>query len=618
MGSAFSSSSAIAHKPWVFATQLNAGEDASCSVAGAKSFDYIIVGGGTAGCVLASRLSEDPSVTVLLLEAGKRYGHRSLSDEYHQGNLLSRMPWGFAQLFHSSSDWAYQTTPQKELNGRSIYWPRGKLLGGSSSVNAMIYHQCAPEDFDAWERSGTEGWGYESMRKYFRRAEQYIPHPAHLVDASLHGSDGPWVTSHVSIAPIISKITQAAEALGIPFKRDLNTSEGTLGVGMFLANIDGKHERSSTATAYLNKDVLSRPNLTVAVSTTTEKVIVSDDFGLTKAMGVVISTSKDGSRYVVAARKEVILSGGVVGTPQLLMLSGIGPSEELAKHDIHVIRDLPAVGRNLLDHFSAGALPFRAKPGHTWDMYLRSPVRGLLAFLQWLTIGTGPLSTLASPLAVFVRSADKSLPYGPDLPANDCSSGPGAPDIEILFTPFAVAENGRGRLPSDTYGITPGTILLKPESAGHIELRSADVYDYPLIHANYLATESDWNIVIKSVRLLLKIANTSPLKEVLDIRTSDKPNDEIFWPGDADPDKISTEEIKAFIRAHGQSAWHPTSSAKMGASAHDSVVDLQLRVHGIPNLRVVDASVFPDQVSGHPCAAVVAVAEKAADLIHGS
>ncbi|KAI0677748.1 GMC oxidoreductase [Trametes maxima] len=597
MGIPLSKSTAFKELPAV-GTPLKAGEDPVQAASSAKSFDYVIIGGGTAGCVLASRLSENPSVTVLLLEAGKS----------HQGNLLARMPMGFAQLFHSPSDWAYETTPQQELDGRSIYWPRGKLLGGSSSMNAMIYHHCAPEDFDAWEKLGAQGWGYESMKK-----QQYTPHAAHSVDASLHGSDGPWITTHVPTAPITAKVIQAAESLGIPVKNDLNTSEGTLGVGPFVACIDRKHERSSTATGYLTADVLKRPNLTVGVSATTEKILFSNEEGSPKAIGVVVSNAKTGPRYVIGARKEVVVSAGTVGTPHLLLLSGVGPSEQLAKHGIDVVRELPAVGQNLLDHFSAGALPFRAKPGYTWDDYIRNPLKGLFAFVQWMTVGTGPMSSLATQVGVFVRSDDKNLPYGPDLPVHDRSSGPGAPDIEFAFTPLFAVDNGQRDPPKGTYGLTTGSILLKPQSAGHIELRSASVYDYPIINANYLSTESDWNVMIKSVRLLLRIANTSPLKDALDIR----PADELFWPGDADPDKITDEEIKTFIRKRGQSAWHPTSSAKMGASAADSVVDAQLRVHGVAGLRVADASVFPDQVSGHPCAPVVAVAEKAADLIRG-
>ncbi|OSD02316.1 GMC oxidoreductase [Trametes coccinea BRFM310] len=608
MGNFLSRSIAVSSDPSSFASRLRAGDDAvRRAMSDAMTYDYVIVGGGTAGCIIASRLSEDPAVTVLLIEAGRS----------HQGNLLARLPMGFAQMFRSSWDWQYETTPQKALDGRRIYWPRGKLLGGSSSMNALIYHHCAPEDLNAWERNGATGWGYESLKGYFKRAERYIPDPTHRMDTSLHGHDGPWAISHPTVAPIIPIILETTTAMGIPHSNDFNTPQGTLGAGNFVISVDENHERVSAATAYLRDEVLRRPNLTVAVSVMTEKVLLSTAGGSPKAVGVQVSSAKSGPRYVVAARKEVILSGGAIGSPQLLMLSGIGPANHLEKWDIPVVQDLPAVGRNLLDHFSAGALPFRAKPGFTWDPVILNPLRGLGAFLEWITRGTGPLSANPTQIGVFVRADDESLPYGQRLQINDNSSGPGAPEIELAYTPFTVVNNGFTKVPRGTWGITAGSLLLKPESAGYIELRSSSVYDHPVIEANYLATETDWNVMIQSVRLLLHIAHQPPLCDALDIRPSNGSQDDIFWPGDADPDKITDEEIKAFIRRRGQSAWHPTTSAKMGANPADSVVDLQLRVHGVTNLRVVDASVFPDQVSGHPCAVIVAVAEKAADLIKG-
>ncbi|KAH9850503.1 GMC oxidoreductase [Lenzites betulinus] len=609
MGSLLSRSADIVSDPSLFATPLDATDNPRSVISKAKSYDYVIVGGGSAGCVLASRLSEDPGVTVLLIEAGRS----------HKGNLLARMPMGFAKMFRTSWDWAYETTPQKALDERRIYWPRGKLLGGSSSMNAMIFHHCAPEDMDAWEKKGAKGWGYESLKPYFLRSEKYLEDPAHLLDASQRGSEGRWATRFPQAAPIMSIILQTVKNMGIPLSSDFNTPQGTMGAGNFMVNIDPKNERSSLATAFLDDEVLRRPNLTVAVSVTTEKIIFSPD-ETPRALGVQVATSKSSPHFVVAARTEVILSAGAIGSPQLLMLSGIGPAAQLEKWSIPVVRNLPAVGQNLLDHVSAGGVPFRAKSGVTWDPILRNPLRALQAFVQWMTFGTGPLSSNPTQVAIFVRADDESLPFGPGLPVNDTTSGPGAPDIELAFTPFAIVDNGFRKLPRGTMGTTAGALLLKPESSGTIELRSASVFDHPAINANYFATVTDMNLMIKAVRLLLRIARTAPLCDALDLCTAVGPRsaDDIFWPGDADPDKITDDEIRAFVRSQGQSAWHPTTSAKMGADERESVVDLELRVHGLPNLRVVDASVLPDQVSGHPCAVIVAVAERAADLIKAS
>ncbi|KAI8990417.1 GMC oxidoreductase [Trametes punicea] len=569
------------------------------------SFDYVIVGGGTAGCVLASRLSENSKTTVLLVEAGKS----------HTESLFSRIPLGFPRLFRSAYDWNYQTIPQKTLGDRSVYWPRGKILGGTSSMNAMIYHRCDPSDFDSWESQGATGWGYESLRQYFLRAEKHIPHKWHAGDPANHGSDGPWTNSHLPNAPICTQILETAESLGIPLSDDFNTSEGTIGAGPFVATVDEKRERSSTATAYLTDDVLLRPNLTVAVSIMTEKILFTKTSeGLPKAVGIQVSSTRFGTRFTVAANREVILCAGAVGSPQLLQLSGIGDAEHLSKLNIPVVRDLPAVGRNLLDHISAGALVFRARAGRTWDYLMQNPFKALVALLRWLAFGTGEMSSLATQVGIFVRTDNEKLPFGPLLPVVDRSSGPRAPDVEFVFVPFAVINHGLGYPPRGTYGITTGSVVLKPASSGTVLIQSTDPYDHPVINANYLADESDLNVLIRSVRFLLHFARTPPLADVLEFRSSTIKGD-MFWPGDVDPEKITDDEIKEFIRDHGQSSWHPTSSVRMGRDPKTSAVDPELRVHGVQALRVVDASVFPDQVSGHPCAVVVAVAERAADLI---
>ncbi|KAI9058827.1 GMC oxidoreductase [Trametes sanguinea] len=598
----------LVNKPATFATPYTPGESNLVSDderAKWRSYDYVIVGGGTAGCVLASRLSEDPNTTVLLVEAGKS----------HEESFFSRIPLGFPRLFRTGFDWKYETTPQKSFGGRSIYWPRGKLLGGTSSMNAMIYHRCDPSDFDAWEAQGATGWGYESLKKYFLKGEKHIPRQPHAADAENHGADGVLSHSYVPIAPICDTILEAAKTLDIPVSDDFNTSEGTMGAGPFSAAIDEKHERSSTATAYLSIDVLRRPNLIVAVTIMTEKILfTTTPEGTPKAVGIQISSTRSGPRFVVGANKEVILCAGVVGSPQLLQLSGISDPKHLSELKIPIVRELPAVGRNLLDHVSAGALVFRARAGRTWDFLTQNPFRAAGALLKWMMFGTGPMASLATQVGIFVRTDNERLPFGTPLPVQDRTSGPRAPDLEFVMVPFAVINHGLGYPPWGTYGITTGSMVLKPASSGTVLIRSADPYDYPVIDANYLADENDLNLLVKSVRFLLHLARTPPLSDALEFRASTKKGD-MFWPGDADPDKVTDEDIKEFIRDYGQSSWHPTSSVRMGPDPQTSAVDTQLRVHGVEALRVVDASVFPDQVSGHPCAVVVAIAEKAADLI---
>ncbi|TBU46490.1 GMC oxidoreductase [Dichomitus squalens] len=556
-----------------------------------KSFDYIIVGGGPAGCVLASRLSEDRTVSVLLVEAGKS----------HEGNLFSRIPLAWNKLLKSDADWNYDTAPQETIHGRTVYWPRGKILGGTSSINAMIYHQCPPDDFDAWERRGATGWGYANLKHYFEKALQ----------------DGPRKSKVPLLAPVCAAVLKAAEALGLPIVNDFDT-EGTLGAGAFAAAVH-RAERSSAAVAYLSKEVRSRPNLTVVVSTFTERILFTEDLdGVPRAIGVQLSTGPLARRFAVRAKREVILCSGVVGSPQLLQLSGIGDASQLEQLGIPVVRDLPSVGCGLLDHFSAGTLVLRAKPGCTWDHLTQNPLYAALAMMKWLFFGRGPMASLSAQIGIFTKLHDPSLPYGPTpLPIKDLTSGPNAPDLEFMVFPVAVINYGLGFPRLGNYGISVGAVLLKPASTGTVSIRSSSVYDPPNIDPRYFEDESDLNALIRGTRFILHLARTAPLSSALDLLSlSTAPQDpDFYWPGDADPDKVSDEELEAWVKTHATSALHPTSSARMGTDLTTSAVDLRLRVHGVRSLRVVDASVFPDQVSGHPCVPVIAIAERAADLV---
>ncbi|KZT01772.1 GMC oxidoreductase [Laetiporus sulphureus 93-53] len=548
-------SSKVASNPTQYATLIG---ERSRDGENYRQYDYVVVGGGTAGCVLASRLSEDRNSTVLLLEAGRS----------HEGNLLSRIPLAYTKMFKTAVDWDFQTTPQEAMSGKQVYWPQVKILGGTSAINSLVHQYCAKENFDEWVKLGGEGWSFDD-----HKAENY---------------------------------TASAQ---FPNKN----SHGTNGI------LDPKGQRNSTAVAYLTNGVLSRPKLIVGVNVEVEKIIFSQEQdSTTRAIGVELSTAADGPRYRVNATREVILSAGFISTPQILMLSGIGPAEGLSRFNIPVVKELPAVGRNMSDHISCGPLRFRAKPAYTWDRY-NATFSGAVAMMKWLLTGKGPLSSMGTSMAAFIRSDDRSLPFGSkaseNLPVKDLTSGPNTPDIELVWAPFVFVNFGFTPPPPGASGITTSAVALRPESTGTITLRSGSVWDKPLIDGNYFASKSDMNIVVRGTRLLMRMARTEPLASVLDLKAHSTDKDDIFWPGDADPDKITDEELKEWISGNASPFFHPVSTARMGRSAETSVVDAKLGMHGVAGLRVVDASVFPSQLSGHPAAAVIAVVEKAADMI---
>ncbi|KZT23602.1 GMC oxidoreductase [Neolentinus lepideus HHB14362 ss-1] len=576
------------------------------------SYDYVIVGGGTAGCVLASRLTEQPGVNVLLVEAG----------ESNQDALNSRMPLAFIKLFHTQYDWDYETTPQVGLNNRRVHWPKGRLLGGSSSINCCVHHHCAPEgtDFDNWVRLGIIGWGYQDLSPYFLKAENYTPASDDTdVDTSLRGTSGPWQTRRCKALPICQAIMHSCEALGIPSSKDFNTNKGTMGVGKFTSFVDRRGERSSTATAYLTSDVLSRTNLTVLIRTSVERIIFDKQEETPRAIGVQLSTSRDASSYVVRASKEVILCAGSVATPQLLSVSGIGPEEELARLGIRSVRSLDAVGKNLSDHMCTGALHFRCKPGFSLD-YLSNPLSAAIAAAKWMAAGVGPFADAPMPGAAFFRSDDPNLPFGPPsagCPVEDLTTGPGAPDCELVWFPAMIRPNEQVELPRGTQGITLSVVALQMKSVGSIALESASIWDKPVIHANYLQHESDVNLLLRMIHLQRAVARTPPLRDLLELSDDVTDKGDMFWPGDAHSSTLTDDALRDWIRANALGVWHPVSTARMGVSEADSVVGVDLRVHGVMGLRVCDASVFPTQVSGHPSATVVAMAEKLADMIKG-
>ncbi|EIM79461.1 GMC oxidoreductase [Stereum hirsutum FP-91666 SS1] len=577
-----------------------------------KVYDYVIVGGGTAGCVLASRLSEDAGTTVLLIEAGNS----------HEKEFLTRIPLAWPRLLKTRVDWDYETTPQKHANDRVIPIPRGKVVGGSSSINALLWQHCSPEDFDEWVKLGAEGWSYEELKPFILKSEKFTPSPAHPdVQTSDHGSEGLWKIGYAPPAPIHEHILDACEEIGVPRIADMSTADGPRGASTFMSFVDGKGGRHSVANAYLTPSVLARPNLTISVNTYTEKIIFSttgeDSAEGPRAIGVQVSQSRDGRKWRVKAAKEVIVCCGTIATPQLLLLSGLGPSSHLnsLSPPIRIIKDLPQVGLNYFDHISAGPLNIRAKPGYTFD-YLNGPLSGLNAMVKWLIWGTGPMASLASPGAAFVRSDDERIPFdgrsSTAVDIRDTTSGPNAPDLEIVWFPVAVLGVPT---PKNVHGVSIGVVALKPESSGSVRLKTNNVYDKPLVDPDFFSSENDLNTVVRGVRFSLRLARTERMKGIFDLDEREEDTTSGFWPGDADPDMITDEEIKMFVRRNCAAAFHPTSTCRISPTSDTGVVNPTLRVHGVKGLRICDASVFPSQLSGHPAAIVVGIAEKAADMI---
>ncbi|KAH8082420.1 GMC oxidoreductase [Cristinia sonorae] len=569
-----------------------------------KEYDFIVVGGGTAGCVVASRLSEDPNVSVLLIEAGK-------SD----GNVLTRMPLAFTKSYGSAVDWAYTSLPQERMGGKVVEWPRGKLLGGTSLLNASIYTRCTPEDFDQWVEAGGIGWSYNELEKYFLKIEKFMPDHQYLskVDFESKGTSGPLRVSQTEdVSPIVAKIHETCRNLGLPFIEDCNANGGLLGFTHLTGTVDDKGERVSSASAYLTPAVRARSNLTIATNITVEKILFSET-GPLRAVGVQVATSKTSPCYRIAARKEIIVSGGAFNTPQLLLVSGVGPKDELEKVNIKCVKDSPHVGKHLLDHTSSGPMIFRAKPGYTID-YLNAPLSALSAVLKWLIYGSGPMSKMSVNSVAFLRSDDPKFVDTGIGKVKDLASGPNSPDIEIMWAPAIVPSyTSAGR--AGEHGITIAAIAMKAESEGSVTLKSSSIWDYPNLDGNFLESESDVNVILRGVRFVMRLVRTEPLKSALDLRPGNTDENDYFWFGDLDPDTTSDDDLRKILFRNGYPSCHPVGTCRMGGSPDTSVVGPTLKVHGIHGLRIVDASIFPKHMSAHPVAPIYAAAEKLSDML---
>ncbi len=521
--------------------------------------DYVIVGAGSAGCALAARLSQDSSARVLLLEAGGSNRHMSVT-----------IPAAFAQQFHTKRDWDLATEPEPGCDGRSLFVPRGKGLGGSSSMNAMVYVRGRPLDYDLWEQqSGATGWGWKDVKPYFLRAEDNSRGASddHAVGGPLRVEDSR------SPRSLTKAFLAGAEAAGIPHIGDYNGPEQDGAAAVQVTQRAGK--RWSSADAYLRPIMRQRANLEVA----TDAQVLRVDLERGRATGVRYR-DKRGREQVARAAREVILTAGAIGSPQILMLSGIGPAAHLREVGVDVRVDLQGVGENLQDH------PFYVC---VWDV----PGGGSLAdaekpraLLEWVLRKTGPLTSSVAEALAFVRSR-------PGLPAAD---------IQMHFAPTYFVEHGAGEY--DGHALTVGPTLLTPKARGRVWLRSRDPAAKPCILTNTLTEPEDVAALVAGVRLAREIAATGPMSAVC--------GREIF-PGSALQDDA---EIEADLRRRIELLYHPVGTCRMG-SGEDSVVDPQLRVRGVEGLRVADASVMPTITGGNTNAPTIMIAERAADLVRG-
>ncbi len=522
------------------------------------AYDYIIVGSGSAGSVLANRLSAKPEVTVLLLEAGG-------SDRA----LFVRMPAGIARLSTPRFDWQYDTAPQPAMNGRRMYWPRGRVLGGSSSTNAMVYMRGQAADYDRWRQLGNAGWSYADVLPFFKKAERN----ERITDA-FHGRDGPLnVAERPYSNPLSHVFVEAAQQAGIPLNPDFNGA-AQLGCGLFQVT-QKNGERCSAASAYL-RPAAARPNLTVLKNAQATRVVIENG----RAVG--IEYVRGGKRHTAHAGKEVLLAAGAINSPQLLLLSGVGPAEELRAIGVPVTLDLPGVGKNLQDHLNVNIVRRVTRP-----VTLDGKSSGLAALavaLQWMLFRTGPGTSNVAEAGAFVSSR----------------RGASAPDIQFHFIPAQVVNHARTQL--DGHGVTLHACCLQPESRGEIRLASADPLQPPVMDPNYLASDHDLKILIEGIRRGRDILAAPAFKPWLG---------EERLPGVA---QQSDAELAAFVRATAETEYHPVGTCKMGSDAM-AVVDERLSVRGITGLRVIDASIMPILVSGNTNAPTIMIAEKGAEMI---
>ncbi|MFI6321798.1 GMC family oxidoreductase [Nonomuraea sp. NPDC050556] len=508
-------------------------------------YDYVIVGAGSAGCVLANRLSADPGVTVALVEAGGQ-----------DDKLEIRMPAGFAKLFKTEYDWNYTTAKQSEMSGRELYWPRGRVIGGSSSLNAQMWVRGTAHDYDQWD---VPGWGYDEVLPYFTRAE----HRVGSNKGDVYGTAGPIHISELRSPNVTTAaFLKACAELGMVRLDELNgrSNEGYSPTPV----TQNRGRRWSAADAYL-RPALKRPNLTLITGATVDRVV----FDGRRAIGI----EHSGGTQVRASR-EVVLSAGAIGSPYLLMRSGIGAADELRDAGVELVQDLPEVGKNLQDHLSTGVFVSCTQPVSL------VAAESLLNLLRYLVLRSGMLTTNVGEAVAFIKT----------------SSEEPAPDIELIYAPGPFINHGLDK--PEGHGLTVGVVLLQPESRGRVGLSGRD----PVIDPGYLSREADVRRLVAGLKVAKQIFATAAFKEY-----AGGPMDP-YWGPETD------EELAQWVRERGETLYHPVGTCRMGTDAA-SVVDPSLKVRGVEGLRVVDVSIMPTLNRGHTHAPAIMIGEKAADLI---
>ncbi len=527
-------------------------------------FDYVIVGGGSAGCVLASRLSEDPGVRVLLLEAGGRDRHP-----------LIHMPVGFAKMTDGPHTWGFSTAPQKHANNREIPYAQARVIGGGSSINAEVFTRGNPVDYDRWaEQEGCDGWAFKDIQRYFLRSEGNA-----ILSGGWHGTDGPLAVSNIpDPQPMTRAFVQSCQELGIPYNPDFN-GQVQAGCGVYQTTTRNGR-RCSAAVGYL-RPVLDRPNLTVETGCLVERI----KFEGTRAVGVAYSSGR--GRKSVRAEIEILVTSGAIGTPKIMMLSGVGPAAHLREHGIDVVHDLPGVGENLNDHFGIDIVA-ELNGHYSLDKY-NKPHWALWAGMEYVLFRSGPItSNVVEGGAFWFADGSKQVP-----------------DLQFHFLAGAGAEAGVPSVPKGSSGITLNSYTVRPKSRGTVRLRSTDPSLPPVVDPNFLAEPDDLRTSVEGVKISREIFSQPSLKK--HIRTIRYPDDDVKAQAD----------YEAYARQYGRTSYHPTCTCKMG-NDEMSVVDPQCRVRGLDGIRICDSSIMPSLVGSNTNAPTIMIAEKASDMIRGN